>query len=230
MARARAVLLLAGIACLTAASARAGGAPKQLAVSDLNTGPGHTTKLTAGVTYGATSFPLAFQITPPDASWAGAQWKSARGRKPPFYGWAAVAQDGTKANVPPHGLIMIMTSYSQTPSVTATIAGLRTRGGGATYEASSPVKLAGFSGVQFDGQAKDTQHHTFVPFSPPTHAARAFPDAFEVENGEPFRLIVLNVRGKSVIVMIDGYGVSSDEFPAFLTKAAQILRTLTFPK
>ena len=85
MGRARATLLLLGAACLMV-SAASGAPPQQLAVSDLNTGPGHTTKLGAGITYGATDFPLAFQITPPDASWAGAQWKSARNKKPPFYG------------------------------------------------------------------------------------------------------------------------------------------------
>jgi hypothetical protein len=228
MGRARAVLpIVLGVAFLTA-SAASGAQPQQLAESDLNTGPGHTTNLNAGITYGASDFPLAFQITPPDASWAGAQWKSARNKQPPFYGWASVAQGGTNPKVPPHGLVMIWTSYSPTPSVAATVAGLRTRGGGATYEASVPVTLAGFSGIQFDGQAKATQHHTFVPFSPRTHAARAFPDAVEVENGEPFRMIVLNVRGKSVIVMIDGYGVSADQFPDFLTKADQILSTLNF--
>ena len=41
-------------------------------------------------------------------------------------------------------------------------------------------------------------------------------------------MIVLNVRGKSVIVMIDGYGVSADQFPGFLTKADQILSTIKF--
>jgi len=225
MGRTRALLVVLGAFCLTASVAW-GGAPPQLAVSDLNTPAGHTSKLRSGVAYAAADFPLGFQITPPDGSWAGAQWKSARNKQPPFYGWAAVAQGGTNPKIPPHGIIMIMTSYSATPSLAATVAGLRTRGGGATYGPSSSVMLAGFSGVQFDGQAKATQHHIFVPFSPRTHAARAFPDAFEVENGEPFRLIVLNVHGKSVIVMIDGYGVSADQFPGFLTKADQILSSL----
>jgi hypothetical protein len=43
--------------------------------------------ITAGVSYQAASFPLAFRITPPDGTWAGAQWKtSSRGQ--PAFGWA----------------------------------------------------------------------------------------------------------------------------------------------
>ena len=41
-------------------------------------------------------------------------------------------------------------------------------------------------------------------------------------------MIVLNVKHKSVIVMIDGYGVSAGQFPDFLAKADEILSTLKF--
>jgi hypothetical protein len=211
-----------------AASAVAAGLPQDLAVSDLFTGPGHMTKLAAGTTYQASEFPIALRVTPPDASWAGAEWKSARINKPPFYGWAAVGHGGTNPKVGPRGIVFVMTSYTGTPSVAATVAGLRTRGAGATYQATSPIKLAGFSGVQFDGNVVG-KRHLFVPFSPPTNSARYFPDAIEAEKGEAFRLMVLNVRGKTVVVYIDSYLLPADQFPTFLTQADGILKTLQFP-
>ena len=70
-----------------------------------------------------------------------------------------------------------MTAYARTPSLAAIVTGLRTRGVGATYEATSPVKLAGFSGTQFDGTVIAARH-TFVPFSPRSHGAKYFPDAY----------------------------------------------------
>lgn len=57
-----------------------------------------------------------------------------------------------------------MTAYARTPSVAATVTGLRTRGHGATYEPASPVKVAGLPGVQFDGQRILTAGKTVVVF------------------------------------------------------------------
>jgi hypothetical protein len=234
------------VAALSSLAASAAATPKlpDLPVSDLFTGPGHMTKLRSGVTYQAGTFPLALRITPPDGSWAGAQWKANQfspeqikrrhlrcpaACKPPYYGWAAVGQGGTTPTAAPRGLILIMTAYARTPSVAATVAGLRTRGHGATYEATSPVNVAGFSGVQFDGEVVGTKH-VFVPFSPRTHKAEGFADAIEVVGpGRAFRFVVLNVRGKTVIVFIGSYVLSGDRFAAFLPEADELLRSLRFP-
>jgi hypothetical protein len=47
----------------------------------------------------------------------------------------------------------------------------------AAYDATSAVKLGGFTGVQFDGQIvwpknRDHTGYYFIPFSPPSHAAK----------------------------------------------------------
>jgi hypothetical protein len=186
--------------------------------------------LRAGVTYQASQVPLALRVTPPDGSWTGAQWRSAllgfRGGGPPFFGWAAIGKGGTRYGEPPRGLIVIMTAYARTPSVAKTVARLRTRGHWATYGATSPVKVAGFAGLQLDGQVAAGRIHVFAPFSDTNH----FQDAFYVGGSELFRVIVLNVRGKAVVVFIDSVALPADQFPAFLTKASQILNTLRLPR
>jgi len=173
-------------------------------------------------------FPIGLRVTPADATWAGAQWKSARNKLPPFYGWAAVGHGGTNPKIGPRGIVFIMTSYDRTPSVAATVASLRTRGAGATYQATSPITLGGISGVQFDGQVVG-KRHVFVPFSPSTNSARYFPDAFEADHGSVLRIIVLNAHGKTVVVYIDNYALPADQFPTFLTQTDQILKSLQFP-
>ena len=46
-----------------------------------------------------------------------------------------------------------------------------------------PVRIAGFSGTQFDGQVVE-ESHVFVPFTPPAHVARFYPDAFKLDQGQ----------------------------------------------
>ncbi len=126
-----------------------------------------------------------------------------------------------------------MTAYTGTPSVARTVNVLRTRGHGATYEPSAPVTLAGFTGIQFDGRitgAKNVDHtgHFFIPFSPVSHAAKYYPDEYSVY-GDVFRVLVLDVRGKTVVVYIENVALPPQGFPAFLTKAEQMLGSLRFP-
>ena len=194
-----AAAVLSGIALLAMPVAEAATSTSNLPevpVSQLLTSAGKLTRLHAGVTYGASSLPIAVRLTPPDGSWGGAQWKSGRlpaeqaerlhirdEGGPPHFGWLAVGHGGTTSDALPRGVIVIMTAYARTPSVAATVDGLRTRGHGATYEPNVPVTIAGFSGIQFDGQRLPTARHLFVPFSPRSHAGGYFPsarDAFEV--------------------------------------------------
>jgi len=119
-----------------------------------------------------------------------------------------------------------MTAYAQTPSVATTVARLRRRGLWASYETTSPAKVAGFAGVQFDGQVAAGRIHVFAPFSDTNH----FEDAFLIGGSELFRVIVLNVRGKAVVVYIDSAALAADQFPAFLAKANRTLASLRFPK
>ena len=105
---------------------------------------------------------------------------------------------------------------------------LRTRGHGATYEATSAIKIAGFSGSQFDGQVVG-KLHTFFPFTPQTRNAAYHPDSQTFNQGDSFRIIALNVRGKTVVVEINRAALPADQFPAFLDRTQQVLNALRFP-
>jgi len=229
-------LLLAGavLACCLPAVATA-STPPDLFQSYFISQDGRSVPLRSGVAYRASLFPLPIRVTATGQGWRGAQWKSGseyfRGGGPPNYGWVHLARG--PATGTPRGLISIMTAYAHTPSAAAVANVLRTRGHGATYEATSPVSIAGFSGVQFDGRitgAKNVDHigHYFIPFSPSSHAAKYYPDEYPVY-GDVFRVIVLDVRGKTVVVYIENVALSPQQFPAFLSKAQQLLGLLRFP-
>jgi hypothetical protein len=224
------LISLAVAACVLVSQALTAAVP-QLPVSVLFSGPGKLTALKAGLTYQAAKFPVPLRVTPPDNTWAGAQWKSSahgeHSTKPPFFGWAAVGQGDPR--VGPKGLIVITTSYVRTPSVAAVVRNLRTRGHGATYQAVSPVTLAGFSGSQFDGEVVGKEH-AFIPFTPKSNIARYYGDANYSAKGELFRIMVVKVRQKTVVVYINSAELMAGDFPAFLTKANQILDLLKFPR
>jgi hypothetical protein len=233
-----------GITCI--AGVTGGGWPQPLAaaspqstdlpISYIFTPSGHLSPLRSDATYRASEFPIPIRLTPPAPGWSGVQWKSGteyfHGGGPPNYGWIHLARG--PATAVPQGLISIMTAYGRTPSVAATVNVLRTRGRGATYEAASPVTLAGFSGLQFDGQvvgAKNVDHvgHFFVPFSPRSHSAKYYPDEYPVY-GDAFHIAVLDVRGRTVVIYVENVALPSDRFPAFLQQADAILRSLRFPR
>lgn len=230
------VFLSLGSAVVVASAAAATTAkPLDMPESILNCPQGKSTPLRSHVNYQATAFPIAIRLTPPNSTWLGAQWKTgsfgchatnATTGHPPHFGWVALDQGPTTA--PPQGVIEIMTAYGRTPSVAATINALRTRGHGATFEATSSVKLAGFSGSQLDGQVVGKLHN-FFPFTPQTHNAAYHPDAQTFNQGDLFRLLALNVRGKTVVVEINRAGLPADQFAAFLARAQQVLKSLRFP-
>ena len=237
---------LAGMPSHAASGSTRAGAPIDLAVSSLLFSHSATlTRLRARRTYQATKFPFPIRLTPPDASWSGAQWKTGRlypafaerlgiadGGDPPHFGWVAVAHAGSSLTAPPLGLVTIVTANARTPSVAATVRSLRTRGHGATYGPTSRVTIAGFRGTQFDGEIvgpkRDHIGHIFIPFTPSTHGAHYYPDEYPVY-GDVFRISVLNVHGKSVVVFAENAALPADQFPAFLTKTNQILASLRFP-
>ena len=127
------------------------------------------------------------------------------------------------------GLIQIMTSYTKTPSVAATVRSLRTRGVGATYRSTARVTLAGFRGLQFEGQITGASGHNFIPFTLPNQPGNSLPrDHFSMDKGEVFRVTVLNIRGKSVVIAEENFGLPVDQFPDFLTTADALLSSLRF--
>ncbi len=212
------------------AAALAAGVVQPLPVNNLYTDQGKATPLKAGVTYEAskTFSTVAPRFTPSDGSWAGAQWKTTSWvKKPPFFGWVGIGQGPTSA--PPLGQITIMTMLTRTPSVAATTNWLRARGNGATYGTTSTVTLAGFKGSQFDGTITG-KGHAFLAFSHPTGASQPYGDTFWLDKGGLFRIILLDVRGHTVVIYIERAGLSADQFPAFLTRATKLLNTLKFAK
>jgi hypothetical protein len=229
------VLLLFGGGVV--ASAGAGTPVRDIPQSYLFTAGGGLALMKAGTTYGASLFPIPIRVTPA-GGWSGAQWKSGRtyfrGGAPPNYGWVHIGRGtGRPAGTGvPRGLISIMTAYAHTPSVAATVNVLRTRGHGASYEAIVPVTVAGFSGSQFDGTIVGTKNfdhvgHYFIPFSPKSTAAKYYPDEYGVYS-EAFRVIVIDVRQKTVVIYIED-PADSTSLPAFLKQADSILGSLRFP-
>jgi hypothetical protein len=221
--------VVAALVCSVLVAAASAGPPRELFRNPFLLPAGRVANVAAGVTYKASDFPLPIRATVPDGSWGGAQWKadsSYQHKKTtvaPFYGWVTFEQHGSK------GAITIITPYvGATPSVAAMVAGLRTRGKGATYEPSSPVKLGGYPGVQFDGEVVGKEH-VFIPFSPKSTAARWYPDNYGMAQGTVFRIIALNVRGKTIVIYLENLKLPAAEFPAFLTKADTLLKTLKFP-
>jgi len=229
------LIMLFGIAAVAGAAttaAVASGNPPELPMSNLNTAAGNLKTLKGGVSYQASSFPVALRVTVPDGTWGGAQWKTSSHGKPAF-GWAAVGHPPLDN---PRGVISLETAFGPTPSVAATVARLRAGGshapetniGGTTFQEPSPVKLAGYSGRQFDGNVWGIYGHTFIPFSPKTHGASP-PDSFRLEKAELFRIIVLNVRGKTVVLLLENWKLPAEQFPTFLTSANKLLKSLKFP-
>jgi len=242
-----AVALLAAGLCSVGATAATPKLP-DLPESYIFSPSGELTPLRAGVTYRASQFPQALRVTPPSRSCTGAQWKannfppdeikrrhlkcstSPAVCRPPYFGWVAIGKGGASPAPAPRALILIMAGYDRTPSVAVTVANLRTRGTGATYDPTTTVKVAGFSGTEFDGRLVGPKH-VFVPFSPPSHAAGGNSDAIETDGvGHAFRLIVLNVRGHTVVVFIGSLVMSADQFATFLPEADGILKSLRFPR
>ena len=122
---------------------------------------------------------------------------------------------------------MIVTAIGPTPSVSATVARIRTGGGGITFETPSPAKVAGYTGTQFDGSVFGIFGHTFVPFTPKTHGA-APSDAWHIDKGEAFRFTVISVKGKTVVVFEESFGLPAKQFPSFLPGASHLLASLRF--
>lgn len=190
-----------------------------------------TSTLQAGVTYQANrSFPtVPLRFRPPDGSWSGSQWKTTSWKKkPPFFGWVRIGQ-GSNSGAPPLGEISIVTSQQRTRSASSIVNWLRTRGHGAEYGPVSPAKLAGYAVTEFDATIVGKEH-VFLAFSHPTGSSIPYGDSFFLDKGSLVRIIVLNIRGHAVVIYIEKAGLTADQFPAFLTRADAILKTLKFPR
>jgi hypothetical protein len=213
---------IAAVVGAAIAAAAPSGNATELPISNLNTRAGKLTTLKTGVSYQASAFPIPMRITP-DGTWAGAQWKTSSQGKPAF-GWVGLGQPPLDK---PRGLIEIETAYGPTPSTTTILARLRTAGGGATYSSAKGITLAGLHGQEIDGHVFGRFGHVFVPFTPKTGGASP-PDHYKLDPGETFRVIVLDVRGKRVVIFVESLGLPAKQFPAFLASANTLLASLQF--
>ena len=123
-----------------------------------------------------------------------------------------------------------MSSYSPTPSVASAAKLLRAGGTEVSYKPQTAVSVGGFSGVRFDGEMIGKNEYEFFPFTSPHRAKGDHPDGIYMEPGWVFRIIVLNVRGRVVVIYINNVTLPASRFPAFLVKANVILRSLRFPR
>jgi hypothetical protein len=214
------------VVAIFAVAGVAAAAPPELATSNLNTPAGEMTALKARTVYQASSFPLGLHLTAPDATWAGSQWTTSSFGKKTF-AWVAVGHGGTTPTTAPQGVVTVMTAIGPTPSVSATVARLRQGGSGITFQKTSAARVAGYRGTQFAGNVWGIFGHSFVPFTPTTHGASPS-DSWHTDKDEAFRFIVLAVKGKTVVLFEESFGLPADQFPAFLTGANRMLASLRF--
>jgi hypothetical protein len=220
-----ATLAALGVTLASSHAARRGSAYPELLKSAKTLG-----SLKSDTTYQASGFPLQLHFVTPDATWVGAQYTTTT-RGQPAFGWVVI---GHPPVAKPAGVIAIETAYGPTPSVAATIADLRFGGsslpethlGGVEFGKPTAVKLAGYTGQQFDGQVWGKFGHTFLPFSPHVRGPSSPSDSTYLRKGEAFRFVVLDVHGKTVVVGLESFGLPADQFPAFLASASRLLKSL----
>jgi hypothetical protein len=201
------------------------------------------TKLLRGVTYEATKFPLAVRVRAPDALWNGVQLHSKRFSFVQFLHLKA-------GNVPLHGWgwMTLEASTGPTGSVAETAQQLHATPGLKAAPLKA-VRVAGFRGKKFDATVVGTESGdngvALTPFTAPlrcgwctrTMHGETLDNKFAGE-GELFQIIVIGVRGTTVVIYLESSRADSstrnhpptETFPTFLPYAQKLLSTLTFPR
>ncbi|HXH96049.1 MAG TPA: hypothetical protein VNH40_02470, partial [Gaiellaceae bacterium] len=211
---------------------------------DLHEGVGQTdTKdLQQGRTYTASRFAIRVRVQSPDALWGGGQIESGSYR---FIQVNHLHATGT-APLTGVGYITIESATVSTPSAAEAIKRLH-----ATPHIQAgpitPTRIAGFRGQAFDATitAEDRPGAgglALVPFTTDRHcgycAKTLHGETKDVKVGKPgqrFRIIALNVRGKTVIVYLESIYADQKKFPpaklfpTFLPYAQKMLANLSFP-
>jgi hypothetical protein len=213
-------------------------------------GQGDGQGLQRGVTYQATAFPLAVHLRPPDVRWEGAQFESGRFKFVQLHHLrtGSVGLDGW-------GFITLEASTGPTPSPAATIRRLHAT---PHIDVSSikATRVASFAGQTFDATIVGTdrppvcrtircaQGVSFAPFTTNHHCGFCnntmkgeTQDVKFAGTGQLFRIIVVGVRGKTVVIYLESAFASSVQrrfppsktYPTFLPYAKQMLATLRFP-
>jgi hypothetical protein len=186
------------------------------------------------------------RIRPPDARWEGVQLQSRTFRFVQFNHVRArnvASSDGT-------GLVTLEGRAGRTGSVATTIQKLHAT---PKIEAGriTPARVAGFAGKSFDATVVgfDSGHYdpnaakgiSLAPFTTNRHCGyctatmHGETQDFKFEaKGELFRVVVIDVRGKTVVIYLETTGSppkypATQVFPTFLPYAQKMLATLRFP-
>jgi len=204
------------------------------------------TMLQLGSVYTATKFPVAVKIRPPDAHWGGVQLESGNYRfiqlthlhasgTPPLNGWGYVTLEAGEGSTP--SAATAMNRLHATPLLEA--------------GPITPIRVAGFTGQQFEATVvgiDGTRYSpngaggiSLAPFTTNHHCGyctktmhRETQDAKFAGKGQLFRIIVLDVRGKTVVVYLEStYAIQpkyppTRTFPTFLPYAQQLLSKVSF--
>jgi hypothetical protein len=212
--RSAVLLVAAAAAALAVGYAGATGPPELVHSSN-----GKFEALKAGTTYQARSFAPAIRLVPPGSGWSGAQFTTHG------YDWVVLTWHN-------NGCVCIISSPASTQTLARTVQRLRTERVtgpvGMTVGPVVAVTVAGFRGTQFDGIVTGRFGHTFVPFSGSSSGASSSAgDHDRLPHHTPFRIIVLDVRGKPVFLELDHGKRRFD--PGFLAAATKLVHALEFP-
>jgi hypothetical protein len=206
------VVVLTTAACLAGLATAAGSA-------DLPQGFEKFAPLRPGV-YKASLFTPHATMTIPSTRWNGAQWVK-RGADVIALSWRAH-----------NGGIAMISAPASTQSAATTLQRLRSERAtgpnvGVDLEPTVAVTIGGFRGTQFDGTVTGKYGHTFVPFSGKSSgASNSFGDHDRVPDGDAFRIIVLDIRGKVIFFEIGSDAANQD--PVMLAEAMKFIRSLRF--
>ena len=215
MSRCFALLSALAVAAVLAAHAVAGP------TLDLPKSATKIFNLKPGASYQASLFVPHVRIVIPARGWQGSQHVS-NGYAWFFLGWRD------------RGGIAVISAPTATQSVAATVQKLETERAegtkvGISVDPALAVRIGGFSGQQFDGKVIGQYGHTFSPFSKSNGGASGSAgDHWRLPDNTAFRIIVLNVRGKAIVFIVDS-GHTPDFDPAFSAAETQLLKGLRFP-
>ena len=254
----RAVRALLAIACSALAASAVAIAAGPV---DLHNGGDHHAgigqlggpTLSPAVTYQASLFPVALRLRPPDGLWGGAQYESGRFRFVQFLHRHRTGDPPLRGV----GYITLEAAKGSTPSAATAIKRLHAT----PHMAAGPIKptrVAGFTGQQFDatmvgsdlnvhadcpGNKKCPPETSLAPFlrnyhcgacGDPKFDPRETHDVKVATKGQLFRIIAINVRGKTVVIYLESVSggpkfPATTIFPTFLPYANRALAALRFP-
>lgn len=203
-------------------------------------GNGDSMPLRRGTTYRAGLFPIEIRLRAGGGLWTGAQYVRVDGPHQDVVlaggrtGYVSLVHENARdaqGAVPvwTRGLILIEAASKPAP-MRATMTRLRARLSDVEASTVTPTQVAGFPGLQYDGRVTGP-YHRFVPFSA-SDGSTPSTDSLRLMRYQRFRVIVLGVRGRAVVIYLQSAEdiSKSAAFPAFLPYAGRMLASLRFPR